>query len=197
MKNPDSMQNPDSFQNQDSERLIKQTQNWVEHAVIGLGLCPFAKKVFIEGRVRYVVSSAKTREKLLENLEGELQFLHTTDSQKNDTSIIIFSEMFLEFLDFNDFVNSLDRFLDKLNLKEEFQFATFHPQYQFANTSSNAIENFTNRSPYPTLQILRQQSMSKVLLKFPNPDSIFKQNILTMRKLGIAGWVKLKLSSRF
>lgn len=176
-----------------SEEIIAATQKWVERAVIGLNLCPFAKAVQVKKQIRYVVSNATTVEDLMRDLIHELEKLAETSPEKIDTTLLIHPYVLTDFLDYNDFLDIVDELLEEINLAGELQVASMHPQYQFADTHENDIDNYTNRSPYPTLHLLREESVDKAVAAFPEADKIFEKNIETMRKLGHDGWDKLWL----
>lgn len=175
----------------DKDTILTATQVWLERAVIGLNLCPFAKAVHVKKQIRYVVSSAITPEDLLKELINEFELLAETSSEKIDTTLLIHPYVFTDFLDYNDFLDVADAALDELDLADELQVASMHPQYQFANTQPDDMENYTNRSPYPTLHLLRESSVDKAVAAFPEADQIFEKNITTMKQLGHEGWNKL------
>lgn len=175
------------------EEMIAATRRWVERAVIGLNLCPFAKAVQVKKQVRYVVSSATTPEELMSDLIRELEMLAETPAEKIDTTLLIHPYVLADFLDYNDYLDVVDEVLEELELAGELQVASMHPHYQFADTHENDIENYTNRSPYPTLHLLRESSVDQAVAAFPEADKIFDKNIETMRKLGHDGWDRLWL----
>lgn len=175
------------------EQVLQDTQAWVEKAVIGLNLCPFAKAVQVQGKVRYVVSAATTVEDLLYELAAELNHLHDTPPEQTDTTLLIHPRVLTDFLDYNDFLEAADSLVADIGLEGELQVASFHPQYQFEGTEPDDITNFTNRSPYPTLHLLREDSIDRAVAAFPNPESIFDTNMATLEKLGIDGWRQLGL----
>jgi uncharacterized protein len=181
----------------DAEQIEKTvryaTVQWLERAVIGLNLCPFAKAVHVKQQIRYVVSFASTPEALLEDLARELEYLAETDAEKIDTTLLIHPYALNDFLAYNDFLDVVDEMLVERDLADELQVASLHPQYQFFGTKPNDIDNFTNRSPYPTLHILREASVSKAVAAFPEAATIFDKNIETLRRLGVAGWNALEL----
>jgi hypothetical protein len=179
-----------------NEAIIASTQAWLEKAVIGLNLCPFAKAVHVKKQIRYAVSLATTPEELLEALLTELRLLQGTDAEKIDTTLLIHPYVFNDFLDFNDFFDTLDIAVAEPEFNDAFQVATLHPQYQFAGTQPDDIENYTNRSPYPTLHLLREDSLDKAVDAFPDADLIPERNIATMEKLGHEGWAKLGLDAK-
>lgn len=177
--------------NQSKEAIIAATQLWLERAVIGLNLCPFAKAVHVKKQIRYVVSSATTLEELHKELIHELEFLAETSPEKVDTTLLIHPQVLTDFLDYNDFLDVVDETLDELDLAGELQVASMHPHYQFADTQPDDMENYTNRSPYPTLHLLRESSVDKAVAAYPEADQIFEKNIATMKNLGHEGWDKL------
>lgn len=175
----------------DDDAIVAATRRWLEQAVIGLNLCPFAKSVYIKEQVRYVVSPARTPEALLEQLMDELQSLSDTPADKVDTTLLIHPFVLGDFLDYNEFLDVADAAVEDMHLDGELQIASFHPDYQFADTDKNDIGNFTNRAPYPTLQILREESIERAVEAFPDAAEIFEKNIETMERLGHEGWDKL------
>ncbi|AOB27287.1 MULTISPECIES: DUF1415 domain-containing protein [Bordetella] len=164
---------------------------WVDKAVIGLNLCPFAKAVQVRGQVRYAVSDATEAQGVLTDLEDELMRLSQADPQEIDTTLLILPDALDDFYDFNDFEDLSDRLLKRMRLVGELQVATFHPRFQFAETDPDDIENYTNRSPYPILHLLREASIDKAVEAFPDAAEIYEKNIETMRELGEDGWRKL------
>jgi len=170
---------------------IAATQRWLERAVIGLNLCPFAKAVQAKGQVRWVLSDAATPEALLEQLGAELLHLRDTPADETDTTLIVHPQVLGDFLDYNDFLDTADALVESLALDGVLQVASFHPQYQFAGSAPEDVENFTNRSPYPTLHLLREDSVSRAVAAFPEPDVIVERNVETLRELGVEGWRKL------
>ncbi|MEC5160465.1 hypothetical protein RCH08_001600 [Janthinobacterium sp. CG_S6] len=175
------------------DTIIADTVNWLEKAVIGLNLCPFAKAVHVKKQIRYVVSGADTPEQLLQELMDELQLLSDSDADSIDTTLLIHPYVLTDFLDYNEFLDVADAAVEDLDLAGELQVASFHPQYQFAETDANDIGNFTNRSPYPTLHLLREDSIERAVDAFPEASDIFEKNIETLEQLGHAGWDKLDL----
>ncbi|WP_256077474.1 DUF1415 domain-containing protein [Massilia sp. YIM B04103] len=175
------------------DAVIAATEEWLEKAVIGLNLCPFAKSVHVKKQVRYVVSEATTPEELLEQLMDELQLLADTEPEKVDTTLLIHPHVLSDFEDYNEFLDVADAALEDMQLVGELQVASFHPDYQFADTEKDDIGNYTNRSPYPTLHLLREDSIDRAVEAFPEAEDIFEKNIETMEKLGHEGWAKLGL----
>jgi hypothetical protein len=170
------------------EVVLAATRHWLEQAVIGLNLCPFAKAVHSKGQIRYVVSAATDPEALLAELVQELRLLASTPAEEVDTTLLIHPQVLTDFLDFNDFLDPADAALEALGLE---QIASFHPQFQFAGTDPDDMGNFSNRAPYPTLHLLREDSIDRAVEAFPQADAIYERNIETLEALGRAGWDRL------
>lgn len=172
--------------------VIAGTRAWVEHAVIGLNLCPFARVVQLRQQVHYVETDATTIDGLADALCAELQDLVATDPAVRETTLLILPRMLGDFLDFNDFLGLADALLRDLQLEGILQIASFHPQFQFDGTSPDDVTNATNQSPYPTLHLLREDSVGRAADALANPDAIYEQNIETLRALGPSGWKALQ-----
>ena len=185
--------NTTSRPDDDHAAIIANTVVWLEKAVIGLNLCPFAKAVHVKKQIRYVVSDASTPEQLLQELMDELQILSDADPEQIDTTLLIHPYVLEDFLDYNEFLDVADAAVEDMDLAGELQVASFHPQYQFADTDQNDIGNYTNRSPYPTLHLLREDSIERAVEAFPEASDIFEKNIYTLEQLGHEGWDKLQL----
>ncbi|MDN5781029.1 MAG: DUF1415 domain-containing protein [Luteimonas sp.] len=170
---------------------IEDTRRWIERAVIGLNLCPFAKAVVVKEQVRYVLSDATTPEALLEALGEELLRLRETPAEDIDTTLIVHPQVLADFLDYNDFLEDADALVEHLGLDGELQVASFHPRYQFAGSEPDDVANCTNRSPWPTLHLLREDSVARAVDAFPDPDAIVERNIATLEKLGRDDWERL------
>lgn len=170
---------------------IADTQRWIERAVIGLNLCPFAKAVVAKGQVRYVLCDATTPAALLEILGDELYRLRDTPSVEVDTTLIVHPHVLADFLDYNDFLELADGLVSELGLDGVLQVASFHPHYRFADTGIDEIENFTNRSPWPTLHLLREDSVTRAVDAYPQPDTIIERNVATLQALGHEGWTRM------
>jgi hypothetical protein len=181
----------------DQERTaIEDTQKWLLEAVVGLNLCPFAKAVVVKDMVRYRVCASAEPADVLAMLREELQYLAEADPDKLDTTLLIAPNALPDFLDFNDFLADCDEVLMDLELDGVLQVADFHPLYQFGGTDEDDIENFTNRTPYPTLHLLREASIDKAVEAYPDASLIFERNIEVLNKLGHEGWTKLGIASR-
>ena len=176
-----------------NETIIAATRDWLEKAVIGLNLCPFAKAVYVKNQIRYVISEARTPDALLDKLMAELRLLQSTDPELIDTTLLIHPYVLNDFLDYNDFLDTVDIATAEPEFDDAFQVASLHPHYQFAGTDQNDIENYTNRSPYPTLHLLREDSVDRAVAAFPDADLIPERNIEMLQKLGYEGWDALGL----
>jgi hypothetical protein len=175
-------------------RVIAETRAWVERAVIGLNLCPFAKAVAVKGQIRYVVSAAPDEEGLLDELALELDHLARVPPEETETTLLIHPGLLLVFADYNDFFYRAEARLKALGYEGVLQLASFHPLYQFAGTASSDVSNATNRSPYPILHLLREASLDRAVAVFPDAAQIFEVNIETLNRLGPDGWAALQRS---
>lgn len=173
--------------------IERDTRVWLERAVIGLNLCPFAKAVHVKGQIHYAVSQARTARELLKDLIFELKELVAQDASVRDTTLLIAPDCLADFLDFNDFLADAEQALMDMELDGVLQIASLHPHYQFAGTSVDDITNFTNRSPYPTLHLLREDSIDRAVAAFPDAEAIFGVNMQTMEQLGAEGWAALSV----
>jgi hypothetical protein len=176
----------------DADTVISQTRTWLEEAVIGLNLCPFAKAVHVKGQVRYVVSHAADVEALQQALAEQLRDLASADPAQVDTTLLIHPNVLQDFEDFNQFLGLAEEMVDALGLDGVLQVASFHPQFQFAGTGADDVSNATNRAPYPTLHLLREESIDRAVEAFPEAETIYEANIETMERLGPDGWAALQ-----
>ncbi len=174
---------------------LHETRAWLEKAVIGLNLCPFAKSVHAKGQIRWVLSLATEPAALVDELMRELQFLAIADPEAVDTTLIVHPQVLQDFAAFNDFQDVVDALLVEMGLDGVLQVASFHPQFQFAGTPADDIAHATNRAPHPTLHLLREASIERALEAFPRPESIYERNIQTLRELGHDGLHKLLATS--
>jgi hypothetical protein len=173
------------------EQVIAATKVWLERAVIGQQLCPFAAGPYSTDRVRFYVSAQCSTAGLLEDLCREMQALRDTDPLQCETTLLVHPRVLTEFLDYNDFLDECDAAVTELGLDGELQVASFHPSYVFAGTTEQDITNFTNRSPYPMLHLLREASVTRAVASFPEVDKIGTRNMETLRRLGHEGWRRL------
>ena len=178
------------------EEVLSKTRHWLEKAVIGLNLCPFAKAVYVKNQVRLVVSHARHADDLLEELDRELDLLVGTPAAELDTTLLIHPTLFDDFLDFNDFLEVAEGVVAEHGLEGVVQLASFHPQFQFDGTEPDDISNYTNRAPFAILHLLREDSVERAVEAYPEADAIFEQNIATLQKLGHAGWNALGFTSK-
>ncbi len=167
------------------------TRRWLEQAVIGLNLCPFAKAVHLKQQIRWVESTAVDAESLLADLVRELQFLAEADADKIDTTLLVHPQVLTDFLDYNDFLDIADAAVEELGLDGVLQVASFHPDYQFDGTEPGDPGNLSNRSPHPTLHLLREDSVQRAVAALPEAADIYERNIETLRGLGAEGWRRL------
>ena len=174
---------------------VADTVRWLERAVIGLNLCPFAKAPHVKGQIHYALSQTKNLAGLREELAAELQALQALPAEQRETTLLIVPQLLQDFLDFNDFLDEADALLQALDLEGELQVASFHPQFQFAGTAPDDITNFTNRSPYPTLHLLREASIDRAVEAFPEAETIYEANMAALDKLGHAGWQALDVEA--
>lgn len=174
----------------DDETIVAATRHWLVRAVIGLNLCPFAKAVHAKDQIRYVVSTARDVEGMLAALEAELRLLTDADPGRIDTTLLILPHAFADFLEFNDALFFAERLLAQMRLEGVVQIASFHPNYRFAQTQPEDIENYTNRAPYPILHLLRESSVERATQAFPDAADIYERNQDTLRRLGHEGWRK-------
>jgi len=170
---------------------IEDTRHWLERAVIGLNLCPFAKAVHVKEQIRWVESAAESPEQLLEDLVRELQFLAAADPAIVETTLLIHPRVLADFLDYNDFLDVADAVVEALGLTGVLQVASFHPGYRFEGTAPDDVANFSNRSPHPMLHLLREDSISRAVAAFPEAATIYERNVQTLRRLGALGWEQL------
>ena len=173
------------------EAVVQHTRAWVTRAVVGLNLCPFAKAPLVKGQVRFIVSDARDLPALLLHLADELRHLAQADPAETETTLLIHPQVLADFTEFNQALDAVDSLVDALGLEGQIQVASFHPQYQFAGTDAHDMGNATNRSPYPTLHLLREDSIERAVQAFPEAEAIYERNIETLRRLGPEGWGRL------
>ena len=174
------------------DTVLADTRRWIEKAVIGLNLCPFARSVYVKNQVRIVVSRARHVDAFLDELDRELDLLANTPAEEIDTTLLVHPELFPDFFVFNDFLNVVDEVVAEHDLEGVIQVASFHPAFQFEGVDADDISNFTNRAPYPTLHLLREDSVERAVASDGgNADEIVERNIRTLEALGRQGWVDL------
>ena len=175
----------------DAGDAIAATRHWLEVAVIGLNLCPFAKAVHVKRQIRYVVTQESNADDLLALLRDELSLLAKADANEIDTTLLIHPQALTDFIDYTAFLRQADRLLRKEGHEGVLQIASFHPAYEFAGSDPDDIENCSNRSPYPMLHLLREDSIERAVAAFPDASEIYQRNIETLRRLGHTGWRRL------
>ena len=173
------------------DTVIADTRRWLERAVIGLNLCPFAKAPHAKGQIHYAVCEGDDRQALLTMLRAELQALADASPNESETTLLIAPRGFDDFLDFNDLLDEADAVVTALDLDGTLQVASFHPRFQFAGTDEDDITNATNRAPYPTLHLIREASIDRAVAAFPEAEAIYEANMATLEKLGDEGWAAL------
>ncbi len=166
----------------DHDKVIRSIKNWVESFVVELNLCPFARGVLAENRVRFSVTGVATEEELLTALQVELELLNRDPSI--ETTLLIHPAILQDFYDYNQFLDSADQLLLQMKLEGVYQVASFHPDYQFGGTDPDDVENYTNRSPYPVLHLIREASLERAVAGYPDADQIPARNIALMKNLG-------------
>jgi hypothetical protein len=164
------------------DKIVRSVRQWVETVVVGLNLCPFAKRELVKNRVRFVVTEATNEDQLLVALEAELDLLSSEASV--ETTLLIHPGVLQNFYAYNQFLNSADALLQQMKLESVYQIASFHPDYQFAGTEQDDVENYTNRSPYPMLHLIREESLGRAIASYPDVDNIPEQNKKLMESLG-------------
>jgi hypothetical protein len=173
-----------------------ETLAWVRRAVVGLNLCPFAKAPFVKGQIRFVVCETDDPRTLLDALCAEMNTLAQADPAQVETTLLIHPNVLVEFDAFNDFLDAAEAALDDLGLEGVLQIASFHPRYRFAGTEADDLSNATNRSPYPTLHLLREASIERAVDSLPETEAIYENNIATLEALGAEGWSALQAQCR-
>ena len=176
--------------------VIAETRAWIARAVVGLNLCPFARAVQVKDQIRCVATDARDAEALLARLCDEMHRLAEADPAQVETTLLVHPQVMTDFLDFNDFLEIADAALEELGYSGVLQVASFHPQFQFAGTEPDEIGNATNRSPYPTLHLLREDSVERAVAAVPEAAAIFENNIRTLEQLGAQGWADLQAQCR-
>ena len=174
------------------KQIIAYTSAWVEHVVIGLNLCPFAKPVHTKGQIDYFLSHARDETTLAADFRLAMQRLIASTPEKMDTCLLIHPWVLSDFFDYNNFLDIADGILDELELIGVLQIASFHPHYQFAGTTEDDVTNCTNRSPFPMLHLLREKSLDKATAALPDANVIVDRNVDTMISLGHEGWNHLQ-----
>lgn len=184
-----------SAANPSDSAVLAAMQAWLSRAVIGLNLCPFAKAVQVRGQIRYTVSSATDEAALLDELAQELQFLQDSARHVCETTLLVLPALLADFWEFNQFLQRADRLLRQLDLEGVFQIASFHPDFEFGDAPAGDMGHFSNRAPYPTLHLLREDSIEEALAGFPDAASIYERNVATLRALGPQGWQALAVGA--
>lgn len=180
----------------DLHPALAQTRAWVARAVVGLNLCPFAKAPWVKGQIRFVLCEASDPQALLDTLCAQMHALAHGDPEQLETTLVVHPNVLGDFGEFNDFLDRADAALEDLGHAGVLQVASFHPHYQFAGTAANDLSNATNRSPHPTLHLLREASVERAVAAIPEAASIYETNIRTLQALGPQGWAQLQAQCR-
>ena len=180
----------------DAAAVIRRTRAWVERAVVGLNLCPFAKAPLVKGQIRFVACETDDPRELLDTVCAEMNVLVRTDPAAVETTLVIHPNVLEDFDDFNDFLDAADAALEDLGLAGVLQIASFHPHYRFAGVAADELSNATNRAPYPTLHLLREASIERAVAAVARPEAIYETNIATLEALGADGWARLQAQCR-
>ena len=173
------------------EQVLAEMRHWIEQAVIGLNLCPFAKSVYVKNQVRIVVSQARNIDAFLDDLDRELELLQDTPAEQVDTTLLVHPTLFPDFFVFNDFLDLVDEVVEEHELEGIVQVAPFHPAFQFEDTEPDDADNLTNRAPYATLHLLREASIDRAVESGDSAEDIVERNLRTVRALGLEGWKRL------
>jgi len=169
--------------------IIEQTKKWLSTVIIKYSICPFAKREHDNNRIHYEVIESKSLESQLEQLILQCEALD--DDKNRETSLLIFPNALSDFEGYLDVVEISNELMTKQGYEGIYQLASFHPQYRFADSPIDDASNYTNRSPYPMLHILREESIEKVLTNYPNPEEIPERNIKLTQDLGLQEMKKL------
>jgi uncharacterized protein len=178
-----------------AETAVADTRRWLERAVIGLNLCPFAKAVLVKQQVHLAATDAQDAAAILQDFQRELDALLATDARERDTTLLVIPHGMEDFLDFHDLTARAERMVRKQRLDGVIQVASFHPRFVFAGSQEDDITNYTNRAPYPTLHLLREESMDRAVQAFPEASAIYEANMETLRRLGHEGWQALDVGA--
>lgn len=178
-----------------AREVMQATQGWLERAVIGLNLCPFAKAVHVKGQIHYALCWAQDTADVLDALAAEMQDLLAQAPEQRDTTLLILPNTFPDFWDFHGLVQRAEKLLRTLRMDGILQIASFHPQFEFADAPAGDMAHYTNRAPYPILHLLREDSMDRAVAAYPDAALIYERNIARLRELGLQGWQDLQLAA--
>lgn len=178
----------------EEEQVIEITRNWINNVVIGCHFCPFAAREMQRDSIRYFVETSTAKEICLATLITECERLNT--DKDIETTLIIFTRIATSFRSYLDIVVLSEKLLKKQKYEGVYQLASFHPDYRFGGSPANDAANYTNRSPFPVMQILREESISKALAHYPHsPETIPENNIAFARSKGLDYMRALKEAS--
>jgi uncharacterized protein len=174
---------------------VADTRRWLERAVVGLNLCPFAKAVVVKQQVHFAATEADDAQGVLEDFARELDALVALDAAERDTTLLVVPRGMEDFLAFNDVVGRAERLVRKRGFEGVVQVASFHPRFVFADAHEDDITNYTNRAPHPTLHLLREESIDRAVAAFPDAAAIYEANMATLERLGPEGWAALDVGA--
>jgi len=177
------------------QTALDDTRRWLERAVVGLNLCPFAKAVLAKGQVHLAATPAQDAPGILEAFAAELDALVALPASERDTTLLVIPQGMDDFLAFLDLVARAERLVRKRGQGGVVQVAHFHPGFVFADADEDDITNCTNRSPHPTLHLLREESMDRAVAAFPDPAAIYEANMARLQELGPEGWDALDVGA--
>ncbi len=174
-----------------TQLVIQQSKAWLEQVVLAYELCPFARKPYDLEQIRLIATPSRSLSELLQLVAEECQLLVTTPSDEIETSLIILESALVDFRDYWSFVGEVENQIYTTGLEGILQVASFHPNYLFGGSTAKDPANFTNRSPFPMLHLLREDSLSAALAHHKAPEQIPERNIALMREKGIQHWQQL------
>lgn len=177
------------------DAAVADTRRWLERAVVGLNLCPFAKAVVVKQQVHIAGTEAEDAAGILEDFARELDALLALDAAVRDTTLLVIPQGMDDFLTFHDLTARAGRLVRKRGLEGTIQVASFHPRFVFAGADEDDITNCTNRAPHPTLHLLREASLDRAVAAFPDAAAIYEANMDTLRRLGPEGWAALQVGA--
>jgi uncharacterized protein len=178
-----------------SASAVADTRRWLERAVVGLNLCPFAKAVLAKQQVHVTATEAEDAQGVLEDFARELDALVAIAPAERDTTLLVIPRGMEDFLTFNDLVGRAERLVRKRGLEGVVQVASFHPRFVFADADEDDITNYTNRAPHPALHLLREESIDRAVAAFPDAAAIYEANMATLQRLGPEGWAALDVGA--
>ena len=166
------------------EQVEQQVRAWLDHFVVGLNLCPFARPVVASAALRISICDSKQLQQVAEAFMAELDLIQQSPESDIATTLLVLPNALNDFEEYLSFIENAEALIDQMGLTGVIQLASFHPDYQFEAESSDSASHFTNRSPYPLIHFLREEMMERVLENFPNPEQIPQCNIQKLEAMG-------------